>query len=162
MASQHIAIIKKAQQRLHFLRVLKKNDLKEKLLEETFYMLTYCITVWYYSCTEAERKGIQRIINTAQRIIGCPLPSLKDLYNSRCLSRAQNIEKDHPHPGSHLFKLLPSGRCYRCIKSRTNRLKDSFFPRAIITLNTNKHWTLTCTDILLSTMCILFLCNLHS
>lgn len=110
------AIIKKAQQRLHFLRVLKKNNLKEKLLE-TFYcsavesLLTYCISVWYFSCTEAERKGIQR--NTAQRIIGCPLPSLKDLYNSRCLSRAQNIGKDHSHPGSHLFKLLPSGRRYR-------------------------------------------------
>ncbi len=137
-------IIKKAQQRLHFLRVLKKNSLNVKLLE-TFYrsavesLLTYCITVWYCSCTEAERKGIQRIINTAQRIIGCPLPSLKHLYNSRCLSRAQNIEKDHSHPGSHFFKLLPSGRRYRCIKSRTNRLKDSFFPRAIITMNTNMH-----------------------
>ncbi len=137
-------IIKKAQQRLHFLRVLKKNSLNVKLLE-TFYrsavesLLTYCITVWYCSCTEAERKGIQRIINTAQRIIGCPLPTLKHLYNSRCLSRAQNIEKDHSHPGSHFFKLLPSGRRYRCIKSRTNRLKDSFFPRAIITMNTNIH-----------------------
>ncbi len=57
------AVIKKAQQRLHFLRVLKKNNLKEKLLE-TFYrsavesLLTYCITVWYCSCTEAERKRI--------------------------------------------------------------------------------------------------------
>ncbi len=62
------AITKKAQQRLHFLRVLKNNNLKEKLLE-TFNpsavesLLTYCITVWYCSCTEAERKGIQRIIN---------------------------------------------------------------------------------------------------
>ncbi len=89
------------------------------------------------------RKGIQRINNTAQRIIGCPLPSLKHLYSSRCLSRAQNIEKDHSHPGSHLFKLLPSGRRYRCIKSRTNRLKNSFFLRAIITLNTHMHWHLT-------------------
>ncbi len=44
--------------------MLKKNNLKEKLLE-TFYrsavesLLTYCITVWYCSCTEAESKGIQ-------------------------------------------------------------------------------------------------------
>lgn len=143
MVSLTIAVIKKAQQRLHFLRVLKKNNLKKLL--ETLYrsavesLLTYCITVWYGSCTEAERKVIQQIINTVQRIIGCPLPSLKDLYNSHCLSRAQNIEKDHSHPGSHLFKLLPSGRCYRCIKSHTNRLKDSFFPRAIMTLNTHMH-----------------------
>jgi hypothetical protein len=138
------AVLKKAHQRLYFLRVLKKNNMKEKLLE-TFYhstvesLLTYCITVWYGSCTEAERKRIQQIINSAQRIIGCPLPSLKDLYNSRCLSRAQNIEKDHSHPGSYLFNLLPSGRRYRCMKSRTNRFKNSFFPRAVITLNTHTH-----------------------
>ncbi len=79
-------------------------------------------------------------------------PRWSTFTTSRCLSRAQNIVEDHSHPGSHFFKLLPSGRRYRCIKSRTNRLKDSFFPRAILTLNTN--WTLMCTDILLSTMCI--------
>ncbi|KAJ7992796.1 hypothetical protein DPEC_G00282410 [Dallia pectoralis] len=52
---------------------------------------------------------MQRIINTAQRIIGSTLISLKDLYTSRCLSRALKIKKDHFHPGSNLFELLPSG-----------------------------------------------------
>ena len=118
------------------------NNLDQKLLVN-FYrstietLLSYCITVWYSSCTEADRKGFQRVIKTAQRIIGCPLPSLSDIYNSRCLSRARNILKDSTHPGFHLFDLLPSGRRYRCIKTRTNRFKDSFFPRAITTLNNN-------------------------
>ncbi|XP_033978014.1 vomeronasal type-2 receptor 1-like, partial [Trematomus bernacchii] len=112
------AVIKKAQQRLHFLRVLRKNNLATKLLV-TFYrstiesLLTYCITVWYASCTEADRMRLQRVVKAAQRIIGCLLPSLMDIYTSRCLSRAKNIVKDNSHPGFHLFNLLPSGRRYR-------------------------------------------------
>lgn len=37
---------------------------------------------WYSICTEADRKGIQTLINTAQKIIGCLL-SLKSLHESR-------------------------------------------------------------------------------
>uniref|UniRef100_A0AAQ5ZEW9 Alkylated DNA repair protein AlkB homologue 8 N-terminal domain-containing protein n=1 Tax=Amphiprion ocellaris TaxID=80972 RepID=A0AAQ5ZEW9_AMPOC len=124
-----------AQQRLHFLRVLRKNNLDRNLLL-TFYsssienLLTFCVSTWYRSCTEADRARLQRIV-------GCPLPSLMDIYSTRCLSRAQNIIKDSSHPGSQLFDLLPSGRRYRCIKARTNRLKNSFFLRAITTLNSH-------------------------
>jgi len=42
-------------------------------------LLTYCITVWYTSCTEADRMRLQRVVKAAQRIIGCPLPSLMDI-----------------------------------------------------------------------------------
>ena len=140
--------IKKAQQRLHFLRVLRKNNLDRKLLL-AFYrssiesLLTYCISTWYGSCTEADRVRLQRTVRAAQRIVGCPLPSLSDIYATRCLSRAQNITKDSSHPGSQLFESLPSGKRYRCIRTRTNRLRNSFFPRAITTLNSHMKNTLT-------------------
>lgn len=49
---------------------------------------------------------------------------------------AASILKDPSHPGNYLFELLPSGRQFRSIKSRTNRLKDSFYPRA---MNAAKH-----------------------
>ena len=129
------AITKKAQQRLHFLRVLRRYNLDSNLLL-TFYrssiesLLTYCITVWYGSCTAADRERLQRVVKAAQRIIGCPLPSLTDIYTSRCLSRATSIIKDSSHPGSDLFDLLPSGRRYRVIRSKTNRMKNSFFPQS--------------------------------
>ena len=96
------AIIKKAQQRLHFLRVLRKYNLNSNLLR-TFYhssiesLLTYCITVWYGSCTAADRERLHRVVKAAQKIIGCPLPSLMDIYTSRCLSRATTITKDSSH-----------------------------------------------------------------
>uniref|UniRef100_A0A3B5LQM2 V-type proton ATPase subunit C n=1 Tax=Xiphophorus couchianus TaxID=32473 RepID=A0A3B5LQM2_9TELE len=102
-----LELIKKAQQRLNFLRVLRRNNIKEKLLV-SFYkcsiesILTYCICVWYNSSTTAQRKALQRVVNTAQKIIGCPLPSLEDLHSDRCLRKAQHITKDTSHPGPSL------------------------------------------------------------
>uniref|UniRef100_A0A1A8UVY9 Alkylated DNA repair protein AlkB homologue 8 N-terminal domain-containing protein n=1 Tax=Nothobranchius furzeri TaxID=105023 RepID=A0A1A8UVY9_NOTFU len=138
------AVSKKAQQRLHFLRVLKRNNLEERLLV-TFYratiesILAYGITIWYAGCTAADRRVLSRVIHSAQRIIGCLLPSLEDLAYPRYLSRASNIIKDKFHPGNHLFQLLPSGRRYRSQRTRTNRFRDSFFPRAIMAVNNKKN-----------------------
>ena len=138
------AVVKKAQQRLHFLRVLRRHNLEEKLLV-TFYratiesILAYCITAWYAGCSAADRRALQRVINTAQKITGCSLPSLEDIASSRYLSRAGNIIKDSFHPSNYLFDLLPSGRRYRSHKSRTNRLRDSFFHRAISAINNQKN-----------------------
>ncbi len=72
---------KKAQQRLHFLRRLKRASLPPPILT-TFYrgtiesVLTSCITVWYGNCSVADRKNLQRTVNTAAKIIGAPLPSI--------------------------------------------------------------------------------------
>ncbi len=135
------AAVKKAQQRLYFLRTLRKNHLQEQLLV-SFYrcaiesVITYCISMWYTSSSAADKKALQWVINSAQKIIGCPLPSLKELYTVRCLGRAANILKDPFHPGHHLFELLPSGKRFRSIKSRTNRLKNRFYPSTIRELNT--------------------------
>lgn len=130
-------IIKKAHQRLHFLRVLRNQNLDPSLLL-TLYpasiesLLTYCITLWYVSCTMADRER-QRVVKAAQKIIGCSLPSLLDIYTSR------NIIKDSSHPASELFNLLPSGRWYRCRTRRTTILNNSFFPKAITILHSHMH-----------------------
>jgi len=77
--------VKKAQQRLHFLRILRKNNLEEKLMV-SFYrcsiesVLAYCLTTCCASCSEKDR--------TAQKVIGCSLPSLEELFSQRCLNRA--------------------------------------------------------------------------
>ena len=100
-------------------------------------ILTYCINVWFWSCTAAERTALQRVVNTAQKIIGHPLPSLADLYSSRCLRKAQNIVEDPFHPGHSNLVMLPSGKRYRGLPTRTSRFKNSFYPRAITALNDN-------------------------
>ena len=48
------AVCKKAQQRLHFLRVVRKYNLNSNLLRTIYRssiesLLTYCITIWYGS-----------------------------------------------------------------------------------------------------------------
>ncbi len=137
------AIMKKAQQRLYFLKIVRNNQLTQKLLV-SFYrcsiesILTYCMCVWFSSCTAADRKALQRVVTMAKKIIGCPLPSLEDLHSSRCLRKAHNILRDSSRPGHTLLEWLPLGRCFRQLKARTNRLKNSFYARAITALNTAK------------------------
>ncbi|KAL0197620.1 hypothetical protein M9458_006160, partial [Cirrhinus mrigala] len=69
-----MSLSKKAQQRLHFLRRLKRASLPPPILT-TFYrgtiesVLTSCITVWYGNCSAADRKTLQRTVNTAAKIM---------------------------------------------------------------------------------------------
>lgn len=134
------SILKKAQQRLYFLRILRKNNIETELLV-SFYrcsvesVLSHGISLWFSSWTAAEMKQLQRVINTAQRLTSYPLPSLKEIYDTPCLRRACSIIRDPSHTGHHLFQLLPSGRRFRAIKTRTNRPKNSFYPRAVVALN---------------------------
>lgn len=57
------------------------------------------------------------------------LPSpFKDMSTSCGLNRARNIAIDNLHPRHHLCELLPSGRRYKCIKSKTNSKTQKTFP----------------------------------
>uniref|UniRef100_A0AAX7TT88 Alkylated DNA repair protein AlkB homologue 8 N-terminal domain-containing protein n=1 Tax=Astatotilapia calliptera TaxID=8154 RepID=A0AAX7TT88_ASTCA len=124
--------VKKAQQRLFFLRRLKRFGMSPHILR-TFYhcaiesILTGCITTWYGNSTAYNCKALQRVVRCSERIIGGELPSLQDIYRKRCLRKAGRIIKDSSHPSHQLFRLLPSGRRFCSIRSRTSRLRDSFF-----------------------------------
>ncbi|KAI4882647.1 hypothetical protein NFI96_005649, partial [Prochilodus magdalenae] len=108
-------LVRKAQQRLHFLRRLRRVNLPQQLLCN-FYrstvesILTSCITVWYGSATSAERKALQRVVKTAQHITASTLPPIQDIYDKRCLRKAAHISSDPTHPSHPLFQPLPSGK----------------------------------------------------
>lgn len=74
--------------------------------------------------TISDRKNLQQILRTAVKIIGVSLPSITNIYSTRCMSKAICIAND---PSHQLFTLLLSGRRYRSIKALTVRLRDSFF-----------------------------------
>ncbi len=76
-------------------------------------------------------------VNTAAKIIGAPLPSILDIFLTRCSSKAKSIVEDITHPSHSLFQLLPSGRRYRSIRARSARLLNSFFPQAVRALNSH-------------------------
>ncbi len=134
------AVLKKAHQRLFFLRRLRKFGMSPSILR-SFYtctvesILTGCITAWFGNSTAGNRKALQRVVRTARHIVGGELPSLQDIYPRRCIRKARRIIKDSSHPSHRLLSLLPSGRRLRSIRSRTSRLRDSFFPQAIRLMN---------------------------
>ncbi|KAI4879858.1 hypothetical protein NFI96_004003 [Prochilodus magdalenae] len=78
------SIAKKAQQRLYFLRRLRKAHLPPIL--SMFYrgtvesILSSCII----ACNASDRKTLQRIVRTAEKIIGVSLPSVTDIHTTRC------------------------------------------------------------------------------
>ena len=137
-----MSLVKKAHQRLYFLRKLKGVGLNSNILS-SFYrcmvdsILTSCITVWYCSCTEAEKKALQRLVKSAQKTTGCSFPPLSNIYSSRCTDRATCIMRDPTHPAHELFCPLHSGRRLRSIQSRSTRMKNSFFPDAVRLLNSS-------------------------
>ncbi len=129
------AVLKKAHQRLFFLRLLRKFGMSPSILR-SFYSCTVestlngCITAVGNS-TASNRKALQRVVRTARHIVGGELPSLQDIYTRRCIRKARRIIKDSSHPSHSLLSLLPSGRRLRSIPYRTSRLRESFFPQAI-------------------------------
>ncbi|KAL0158529.1 hypothetical protein M9458_046605, partial [Cirrhinus mrigala] len=106
------AIVKKAQQRLFFLRQLRKFNLPQELLKQ-FYTATIesvlctSITVWFNSATKSDHRRLHRTVRTAERIIGTTLPTLQELYLSRVSKKAGKITLDPSHPAHSLFELLP-------------------------------------------------------
>ena len=139
--THHIGVITKtARQRLFFLRRLRKFGMDHKILTNFYHctiesILTGGITTWYGNSTAQDRKALQRVIRSAQRITRTELPSIQDIYSQRCRRKAKRIVSDSSHPSHHLFTLLPSGRRYKSLRTRTSRYKDSFYPQAIRMLN---------------------------
>ncbi len=123
-----VSIVKKAQQRLYFLRQLRKFNLPQELLKQ-FYsaiiesVLCTSVTVWFSSATKSDHRRLQRVVRTAERIIGTTLPTLQELYSSR----AGKITLDPSHPAHSLFELLPSGRCYRALH-QNDQTQEQFLP----------------------------------
>ncbi len=99
-------------------------------------VLCTSINVWFSSATKSDLRRLQRVVRTAERIIGTTLPTLQELYLSRVSKRAGKITLNPSHPAHSLFELLPSGHLYRAPSTRTTRHRNSFFPQAIHLMNT--------------------------
>jgi hypothetical protein len=125
------AVVKKAQQRLFFLRQLKKFGLRREILVQ-FYrsaiesILTFSICVWFGGISQRQRGRLDRVVKTVSKIVGSELTSLTAIYKDRSKKRACKIISDQTHPAHYLFDLLPSGKRYRCIRTKTNRFRNSF------------------------------------
>ncbi len=119
--------VKKTRQRLYHLWHLRKFRVSPEILK-TFYLgaiesvLTQCISVGYGNISNQDCKALQRVVRLAERISESALPSRQDIYVKRYKSRAAKIIKDTNHPASLLI-LLPSGKHFRSMMAKTERLK---------------------------------------
>lgn len=127
---------------MYFLRQVKKFNLPKTMMVH-FYssiiesILTSSITIWYAAATAKDKSRLQCVILFAEKVIGCNLQSLQDLYTSR--TRAVKIVADPSHPGHKLFEALPSGRRLRSSKTKISCHKNSFFPSATGLINNTQN-----------------------
>ncbi len=108
-------IVKKAQQRLYFLRQLRKFNLPQELLKK-FYsaiiesILCTSITVWFSSATKSDQK-------TTEVSLDCwanhctTLPTLQNCTHPEWENGLEN-HSGPSHPAHSLFERLTSGRRY--------------------------------------------------
>ncbi|KAI3372667.1 hypothetical protein L3Q82_022709 [Scortum barcoo] len=118
----NLNLVKKAQQRLFFLillRKLKRAGLSPQLLTN-FYRATIesilCLSaaVWYGSCTAQDRKDLAQVVKTAQGIVGSPLPDLDSIYAGQDAEEGPTYCRRPYPPGKNgLFVPLPSGKWER-------------------------------------------------
>ena len=132
-------LLKKARQRLYFLRILASFKVNSKILIN-FYrcviesILTSNIIVWYGRATKKDLNLLSSVIKHAEYIIGVSLPSLHDIYLKRISKKSNTILKDPEHPAHKYFELLPSGKRYRHFKGN-KRYINSTFPQTVRFLN---------------------------
>lgn len=100
----------------------------------------------YGDCSAADRQALQQVVRTTQRIIGSSLPTISDIYNSRCRTRALCIMRDSAQSADRLHPLThtspaSSGRKLSSIKARTTRVRTSFFLDAVRMINSVFYWS---------------------
>uniref|UniRef100_A0AAV2LFS2 Alkylated DNA repair protein AlkB homologue 8 N-terminal domain-containing protein n=1 Tax=Knipowitschia caucasica TaxID=637954 RepID=A0AAV2LFS2_KNICA len=95
------SLIKKAQQRMYFLRQLRKAKLPAQMLVQ-FYtaiiesILTSSVTVWFAGATVRDKQRLQRIVRSAEEVIGRSLPSLQDLVIEFALALSPRANSASP------------------------------------------------------------------
>ncbi|XP_059506611.1 uncharacterized protein LOC132210466 [Stegostoma tigrinum] len=99
--TSHIDVtVKKTQQRLFFLRRLRKFVMSVRLLTN-FYRCTIetklseCIMAWYGNCSAQDCKKLQKVECAAQTITEANFPSTDSIYMACCCRKAANIIKTH-------------------------------------------------------------------
>ncbi len=99
---------KKAQQSLYFLHQLRKFNLPQVLLKQFYYsaiiesVLCTSITVWFGSATKSGIRRLQRMVRSAERIIGAP-----PAHPSRTVLIQSEEKGSENHSGSLTSKSSP-------------------------------------------------------
>lgn len=133
-------IFSKCQQRLFFLRKMRKLQVQPSVLQ-AFYksfvesILTFNITVWFGVMSAINLNPLNRIVKISNKIIGREQESLSSIHKKWTVKKASQIAEDTTHTLHTYYNLMPSGRRYRALPFRTRRATSSFVPTSIRLLN---------------------------
>ena len=131
---------KKANQRMYFLRTLNNLHV-DKTIQVLFYqsliqsVLTFNQVCYYGNGTQANRDRLDRVRRVAQRVIGCDLPTMRNLFEQRLLSKVDQIRGDQCHPLNEHYTFNRSGIRLRVPRTNLSRFRNSFVPNSIHMFN---------------------------
>ncbi|TWW75426.1 hypothetical protein D4764_13G0000880 [Takifugu flavidus] len=138
-------LYKKTQSRMYFLRRLRSFNICRKLLW-MFYqsvvasVLSYAVVCWGGSVTKVDLSRLEKLIRRASSVVGMKLKPLATVAERRTIDKLRSIMDNDRHPLHtviHSQRSLISPRL-RLPKFRTNRLGNSFIPRAIRLFNNSQ------------------------
>ena len=130
----------KCQQRLFFLRKMRKLQVRPSILQ-AFYksfvesIMTFNITAWFGVMRAINRNPLDRVVRISGKIIGMDQEPLSSIHKKRTIKKASQIYEDNTHTLHTHYNLMPSGRRLRSSTFKSRGL-NSFVPTSIRLLNT--------------------------
>jgi len=127
------SLLKKANQRLYFLRKLRSFNV-DKSIMVTFYSSTvdsiflFGIVCYGGNISKYQILKINRTIKRAGKIINQQLPLFEDLYTTSAVKKAKEIIEDTSHILNKEYETSDRSGRLLSKRSRTNRYKNSFVP----------------------------------
>ena len=137
------ACVKKANQRLFFLRKLRQFKVGSNILY-LFYqsviqsILCYNQLCYYSALKDEDAKRLNRVVEKSEYIVGQNLDTLDNLNEKFSIRKAQTILDDASHPMNPILVERQSRRVqgrYLSFKCNTSRYAKTFIPTVIRTLN---------------------------
>ena len=91
--------VKKSNKRLYFLRKLKEFSVDTKILN-LFYtcviqsVAVFGLIIWYNSASVMDKQQVDKIRKVAQKIIGSPVTTLNDIYDTKIMCKVKSVIND--------------------------------------------------------------------
>ncbi len=133
-----LAVYKKGQSRLHFLRRLRSFDVRGPMLNAFYHSvvesaLFFAVTCWGSSMKAADENKINKLLKKAGSVLGTNLDSVSVVAERRMLNRLLAIMDNPSHPLHNTLARQRSSFSNRFTLPRctTERHRCSFLPTAM-------------------------------
>uniref|UniRef100_A0A1A7YZ32 Uncharacterized protein n=1 Tax=Iconisemion striatum TaxID=60296 RepID=A0A1A7YZ32_9TELE len=138
------ALYKKGQSRLHLMRRLRSFRVNSQLLKSFYHsvvgsVIHSAVVCWGAGSSDRDRKRLNKLVNKASSVLGCPLDTVEETCERRMLGKMTSILKNPSHPLHSTVETMDSsfrGRL-RHPRCKTERYRRSFIPTAVRVYNSS-------------------------